>query len=165
MVRFGEQRTGVRRLLAAGLSVAVMLSSASKADVAAAELPRDPETLVQSLRKAIASRDFDTIKGIVNWEHVGKIKRRIVRFQILRGLGRPIRSISFERFPENGLAGVEATGKLVANMPVTNQIRVIYDEEPVSGSTAPPTSVFLVGKRDDVYQIALVVRKPGWDDD
>ena len=86
-------------------------------------------------------------------------------FQIRRGLGRPIQSISFEDFPENGLDAAKESGKLQLNMPVTHRVRVVYDESPINDAGKRPTSVFLVGKRDDVYRIGLVVRKPGKDDD
>ncbi len=155
-----QEHCRVRGLLASGLGAFMLVSPAR-----ATELPRDPEDLVATIRKAIENRDYERFKKLVFWKHAGKIKRRIVRFQIRRGLGRPIRSISFEDFPKDGLAGVEATGKLVANMPVTNRVRVVYDESPISDSGKLPTSVFLVGKLDDVYRIGLVVRKPGWDDD
>ena len=160
---FTHQRFGwVWRLFVVGL---IFISMAGMFRTAAAELPRNPEELVKSIRNAIESRDYATFENLVYWKDVGKIKRRIVRFQINRGLGRPIRSISFEEFPKEGLAGVHATGKLVPNMPLTNQVRIVYDEEPIDENGKLPTSVFLVGKIDDVYRIGLIVRKPGWDDD
>lgn len=150
-----------RGLLAPGLFFVALAVPVA----AAAELPRDPDTLVATIQEAIESRDYGRFEELVFWKDAGKIKRRIVAFQIRRGLGRPIRSITFEDFPEDGLAGALATGKLVPNMKMTNRVRVVYDEAPINSTGKLPTSVFLVGKIDDVYRIGLVVRKPGRDDD
>ena len=155
----------VRGLFAPGLAAFLLAASAPFLAARAVELPRDPDALVTTIKKAIETKDYDRFEELVFWKDVGKIKRRIVAFQIRRGLGRPIHSITFEEFPQDSLAGVEATGKLVVNMPLTNRVRVIYDEPPINGSGKRPTSVFLVGKIDEVYRIGLVVRKPGRDDD
>lgn len=157
------QRLG-RALLAPGF--ALLLGFATLGPGAARELPRDPDTLVSMIREAINDGDYQQFEELVFWKGAGKIKRRIVAFQIRRGLGRPIYSISFEDFPKDGLDAAKASGKLELNMPVTNRIRVVYDEEPIdSAGEKKPTSVFLVGKNDDVFRIGLVVRKPGKDDD
>ena len=151
-----------RQLIVAGLTATVVLVGTR---AFSAELPRNPDELVRIIRSAIESNDYERIKKIIYWQDVGKIKRRIVRYQIRHGLGRPIRSIAFEDFPKNGLDGVLATGKLMANMPITNRVRVIYEEPPIDAAGKLPTSVFLIGKIDDAYRIGLVVRKPGLDDD
>ncbi|MGH1417906.1 MAG: hypothetical protein ACRBCJ_03515 [Hyphomicrobiaceae bacterium] len=151
-----------RQLFVAGLTAILTLAGTS---AFSAELPRNPDELVRVIREAIETSDYERIRQIVYWENVSSIKRRIVRFQIRRGLGRPIRSISFEDFPKGGLKGVNATGKLMANMPVTNRVRVVYDEPPIEMTGKPPTYVYLIGKVDDAYRISLVVRKPGVDDD
>jgi len=129
------------------------------------ELLDNPDALLGTIRDAIETKNYETFKDLVFWKDAGKIKRRIVRFQIRRGLGRPIHKISFEPFPAHGLDAAIATGKLVVNMPVTHRVRVIYDEEPINKEGKLPTSVFLVGLKDNAYRIALVVRKPGYDDD
>ena len=49
------------------------------------------------------------------------------------------------------------------NMPVTHRVRVTFDEPPLEKTGRQPTSVFLVGKQDGAYRIALVVRN--FDDD
>lgn len=141
------------------------MAAASMAFASTTSLPKEPDELVEAIRAAIETKDYAAFEELIFWKDVGKIKRRIVRFQINRGLGRPIKSITFEDFPEDGLDQVVATGKLVPNMEMTNRVRVIYDEEPINEEGKLPTSVYLVGKRDDVYRIGLVVRKPGFDDD
>lgn len=161
MTRFPLGRPAGWGHAAPGLLLALTLLAAP----AQAELPRDPETLLETIEQAIEARDYERFEELVFWKDAGKIKRRIVAFQIRRGLGRPIQSITFEDFPANGLDGAEATGKLVANMEVTNRVRVVYDEQPINASGKLPTSVFLVGKLDEAYRIGLVVRKPDFDDD
>ena len=116
------------------------------------------------IRLAIETRDYDILKRIVLWKDAGKIKKRVVRFHLNRNLGRKIKSMSWETFPEDGMDALIATGKLVPNMEMTHAVRVIFDEEPINASGQLPTSVFLVGKRKGVYRIGLVVRT-GFDDD
>lgn len=132
--------------------------------VAAAEMPREPDAVVERIRNAIETRDYDSLSEMVFWKDAGKIKKRVVRFHLNRSIGRKIKSITWEDFPANGMDGILATGKLVPNMVVTNRVRVVYDEPPINDTGKLPTSVFLVGKRDDVYRIGLVVRA-GADDD
>ena len=153
-------KTWVQGLLAPGLFFLVFAGAGQ-----AAEMPRDSDALVAAIKGAIETKDYERFEELVFWKDAGKIKRWIVAFQIRRGLGRPIRSITFEDFGQENLAGIEATGKLELNMPLTNLVRVVYDEEPIDESGKLPTSVFLVGKRDEVYRIGLVVRKAGQDDD
>jgi hypothetical protein len=127
------------------------------AAVAADQLPRTEEELVAVVRTAIAERDMATFEKLINWEGASPIKRRIVGFEVRRGLGRPIRTIGLEPFPENGLRGIEARA-LKANMAVSHQLRVVYDEPPMEGFGIRPTAVFLIGRDGDAFRIALVVR-------
>ena len=148
-----------RGLLVPGLAAFLLAVPAGAAD-----LPRDPDALVKTIRTAIETKDYDTLKALVFWKDAGKIKKRIVRFHLNRNLGRKIKSITFEDFPEDGMNGVHATGKLAPNMKITHAVRVVFDEPPIDGSGKLPTSVFLVGKRNDVFRIGLVNRS-GFDDD
>jgi hypothetical protein len=132
--------------------------------VAAAELPKTGEELVATLRGAIESRDYERIEALVNWEGAGTIKRRVVAFQIRHGLGRPIREIVLEPIPENGLGAGLAPLGLKPNMPLSERVRVIYDEPPVDASGHLPASVFLVGRADDGYRIGLVIQSVDDDD-
>ena len=120
---------------------------------------------METIRGAIEERDYSVFEDLVFWKDAGKIKKNVVRFQIKRGLGRPIESISVEPFPADGLAAHIASGKLAPNMDVTHRVRVVYDEPPMEESGPKPAAVFLVGKLDDAYRIALVVRKGDFDDD
>ena len=43
-------------------------------------------------------------------------------------VGRPIRSITLEPFPADGFKEIEDRGTLRPNMPVTQQLRVVFDE-------------------------------------
>ena len=149
----------VRGLIAPGL--AVMMT----ASVAAAELPKDQDQVVDYIRTAIETRDYDMLKDLVFWKDTGKIKKRIVRFHLSRSLGRPIRSIGFEDFPHDAFDEVKAGGRYAPNMDITHAVRVVFDEPPTESSGKPPTAVFLLGKRADVFRIALVNRAFDDDDD
>ncbi len=132
---------------------------------AAQDLPRTDDDLIETIRSAMVTKDFEPFEQLVNWEGAGKIKRRIVTFEIRRGFGRKIDTIAIEDFPKDGLAKIEAMKKLRVNMPVTHRVRVVFDEPPMEKTGKPPTSVFLVGKQDGAYRIALVVRNADDDDD
>ena len=59
-------------------------------------------------------------------------------------------------------ATLDQEGRFKTNMPVSQQLRVVFDE-PDTASGHPPTALFLVGRQDDAYRIALVVpvKPPG----
>lgn len=138
-------------------ALAFLLVGASSA-VAAGLFPKTEEQLIAIVSTAIAERDMGTFDELINWEGASPIKRRIVGFEVRRGLGRPIRSVSVEPFPHDGLRKMEADGALKANMPVTHQLRVVYDEPPMESFGIAPTAVFLIGREGDTFRIALVVR-------
>ena len=144
---------------------AVALMLAVPAAAAPAGLPRDGDALVSMIRAAIETSDYATLEELVFWKDAGEIKKRIVRFELNRNLGRQIRSITLEPFPEHGLDAAIATGKLAPNMEVTHRVRVVFDEPPVEATGKPPTSVFLVGLQGDAYRIALVNQVRDDDDD
>lgn len=149
----------VRGLLAPGLAITMTAS------VAAAELPDQQDEVVDYIRTAIETSDYDKLADLVFWKDTGKIKKRIVRFHLSRSLGRPIASIAWEDFPEDAFDAVIASGRYAPNMDITNAVRVIFDE-PVSEKTGKqPTAVFLIGQRKDVFRIALVNRAFDDDDD
>ncbi len=148
-----------------GLGAVACFFAIGMALAAAQELPRTDQDLVDRIRGAIDSKDYGPLEELVYWEGAGKIKKNIVAFEIRRGLGRKIDNITFEEFPEEGMAKIEAMDRLRVNMPVTNRVRVTFDEPPINDDGKLPTSVFLVGKKDGAYRIALVVRNFDDDDD
>jgi len=148
-----------------GLGAAALLFASGIAFAAAQDLPRTDEQLVNTIRTAIDARDYEPFEQLVYWEGAGKIKRRIVRFEIRRGFGRKIDTIALEDFPKEGMAKIDAMKQVRVNMPVTHRVRVTFDEPPLEKTGRQPTSVFLVGKQDGAYRIALVVRNFDDDDD
>lgn len=142
----------------ARLQAVLILVAAGTGQAAVESLPTSDAELVATVRSAIVESDMTTFDQLINWDGASKMARRVVTFSVRHGLGRPIRSIALEPFPADGLAKIEAQGQKHANMPVTNQLRVVFDEPPIEGLTTSPTMVFLVGKLDDAYRIALVVR-------
>ena len=153
----------VARQLALG--AAVCLTVAGTATGAATDLPRTDDALIETIKSAMTARDFEPFEKLVYWEGAGKIKRRIVKFQIRRGFGRKIDTIALEDFPEDGMASIDEIDHLRVNMPVTHRVRVTFDEPPINDQGKLPTSVYLVGKKDGAYRIALVVRNFDDDDD
>lgn len=128
-------------------------------------MPKHEEEVVDYIRTAIETRDYDMLKELVFWKDTGKIKKRIVRFHLSRSLGRDIKSIAWEDFPTTAFDAVKAQGRYAPNMDVTNVVRVIFDEEPNASTGKPPSAIFLIGKRNDAFRIGLVNRAFDDDDD
>lgn len=149
------------RLAGAVLGAAVLATAAQAGE---GDLPRTEADLVETVRTALLDRDEAAFDALINWEGAGEIKKRIVRFQLRSAFGRPIRSIKLQPFPKDGLDGVEARGTLAVNMPVSHRLKVEFDEPPRPDGGAP-VDVFLIGKEDEAYRIALVNRARRADDD
>jgi hypothetical protein len=144
---------GVQLVLATALAGLVAMSSTAFGR----ELPKTEEELIDQVRTAMAASDIDAFSDLVYWEGAPDIRRRLTKFQIRCGFGRKIRSIALEPFPEEGVRKIEESGTLKPNMPITNRLRVTFDE-PAEEDGGQPASVFLIGKMDGAYRIALVVR-------
>ena len=153
-------RSLIRGLLVPGFALLLAAAPAG-----AVEMPRTQDEVLDYIRTAIETKDYEMLREMVFWKDTGKIKKRIVRFHLARSLGRPIKSITWETFPENGFDAAVATGKLAPNMDVSHAVRVVFDEEPINAAGKLPTAVFLVGLRKDVYRIGLVNRAVDDDDD
>lgn len=154
----------MRAALVPALALGGWLALAGGAGAAPPALPATSEQLASVVRTALESRDLAAFDELVNWDGAGKMKRRVVSYQLRYGFGRPIRSITVEPFPAEAVRKMEAQGRFRANMPVSEQVRVVFDE-PDNVYGRPPTAVFLVGRKDEAYRIALVVPavKPGGD--
>jgi len=141
------------------------LGLTASAVAAKAELPSDAEAMVAEIRSAIEAKDYERFEELVLWKDVGKIKKRVVAFQIRRGLGREIESVSLEGLDQNSVQKMLADGRHKLNMPVSQKVRVVYAEAAINDSGKKPTSVFLIGKHNDAYRIGVVVRNFEDDDD
>lgn len=146
---------GLESLLGA-LAAALLLGAGSATAAGVVALPSPDEQLVSTMRTALQDRDFAAFEQLVNWEGASKMRRRVVSYQLRYGFGRPIRSITLEPSPAGQLREMEAQGRFRANMPITQQIRVVFDE-PDNPYGKPPTALFLVGRAGEAYRIALVV--------
>ena len=149
------------RLTGMVLGAAVLATATSAGE---GDLPRTEAELVETVRTALLDRDEETFDALINWDGAGEIKQRIVRFQVRSTFGRPIRSIELQPFPDDGLESLGAGGTLAVNMPVSHRLRVEFDEPPRAGGGAP-ADVFLIGRQDEAYRIALVNRARVDDDD
>jgi hypothetical protein len=122
----------------------------------ASPLPSQPDALVAYVTNAIRDHDLPAFERLVNWTGTRAQRKRLTLYQIRSGFGRPIKAASLEPMPEDGLAEATARGTLKANMPITDRLRVVFDEPPVENDAAP-TSVFLIGREAGTYRIALLV--------
>ncbi|MBE7247630.1 MAG: hypothetical protein INR63_22025 [Actinomycetospora chiangmaiensis] len=119
-------------------------------------LPGQADALVAYVTKAMNDHDLSAFERLVNWSGTRAQRKRLTLYQIRAGFGRPIKAAALEPMPEDGLAEATSRGTLKVNMPVTDRLRVVFDEPPVEGD-APPTSVFLIGREGGAYRIALLV--------
>ncbi|WP_108676557.1 hypothetical protein [Acuticoccus yangtzensis] len=152
--------------LATSLCLVAGLAAAPFGAAVLAAPPVVTETaLADTIRGAIEARDYDAMEELVFWKDAGTIKKRIVAFQIRSGLGRKVASLTVEPFDQHVLDRMLADGRHTLNLPVSHIVRVVYDEPAVDATGKPPTSVFLAGRKDDAFRIALVVRNFDEDDD
>ena len=159
-----QQCTAARRgrgapLARLGLALAALAGGAGTASGAAQ--PTTEEQLVAEVKAALLGHDLAAFDDLVNWDRATKMRRRMVTYQLRYGFGRPIRSVTLEPFPADGFDELRERGTLEPNMPVTRQLRVVFDEPDDDGQ--PPTELFLIGRQGEAYKIALVVptRRPG----
>jgi hypothetical protein len=148
---FRRAGTAAFALLLAGL--------ASGGPATGGELPRSEAELVETVKAALLNRDMAALEALVNWDGARPFRKRAVKAQISTALGRPIKSVALEPFPPDGLQEAESRGTLKANMPVSHQLRVVFDE-PAGPSGGVPTDLFLIGRNGDDYRITLVVPVP-----
>jgi len=159
-MRFGTKRSAARfrppviwRAVAPasfGVFIAVVGSAL------AVELPKTEDDLIAVVRNAILSRDMALFMNLVNWDQARPLRQRAVKAQISTTFGRPIRSITLEPLPAEGLREVESRGTLRANMPLSHKLRVVFDE-PDGDAGILPADVFLIGRDSQGYRIGLIV--------
>ena len=149
------------RLFGLGL-LALVLAAGHVA--AGTKLPSDAQSMAAEIRSAIEARDYARFEELVLWKGVGKIKKRVVAFQIRRGLGRQVESVTLESLDQSSVQKMLADGRHKLNMPVSQKVRVVYAEAAINAAGKKPTSVFLIGKHEDAYRIGLVVRNAVDDD-
>ncbi|KQT58481.1 hypothetical protein ASG52_21750 [Methylobacterium sp. Leaf456] len=144
---------------ASGLTMAPLTTlpalAAPEATSDRAALPSDPDGLVAFVTKALDDHDEGAFERLVNWEGVRPPRKRLTLHQIRTTFGRPVKAMTVEDFPEDGLAEAEARGTYKINMPVTKRLRVVFDEE-VGQPDAESANVFLLGQKDGVYRIAIL---------
>jgi hypothetical protein len=139
-------------------------SPASTAETARAQassdpLPARPNELVAYVTHALMAHDLDAFDRLVEWEGARPVRRRMTLYQLRYNFGRPIKSAAVESFPPDGLGDARALLNLKPNLPVTERLRVVFDEPP-GADGEEPASVFLLGKKDGVYRISLLLGAP-----
>jgi hypothetical protein len=125
----------------------------------ASERPGTKDELVTLVRTAIEKEDFSMIDDIVNWQGVSDYKRRVFSSQILHALGRPISKIEFEDADQETRTSLAKMKNHKLNMDVTHLLRVTFSDGEPGGII--PAEVFLIGRMEDAYRIALFVKAKG----
>ena len=160
LAHFSAPQLPVFGLSAPRLAALVLLALglATSAIAAGSTLPGNAQTMAAEIRSAIEASDYQRFEELVLWRNVGKIKKRVVAFQIHRGLGREVESVTLEGLDQNALHKMLADGRHRLNMPVSQKVRVVYAEAAINESGKKPTAVFLIGKHNNAYRIGLIVR-------
>ncbi len=143
-----------RAITAAGIALFVGMGGGGPAG--GSELPTTADDLLVAVKNALLNHDMTSFTALVNWDQARPIRQRAVKAQISTAFGRPIRSMSLEPFPPDGLKEVESRGTLKANMPISHQLRVVFDE-PDNHYGNAPTDLFLIGQDSKNYRIALII--------
>lgn len=151
---------GVCRLLflrARAFLVAAVVSIGLGLPATAMPLPKSEGELIAAVRTAIEREDFSILDELVIWTDVSPYKRRLLGAQLRHGLGRPIEKIELEHADTQTRFDLQNMRGIRLNMPVTYLLRIKFQEEPGHLGGQPGT-VYMVGKLDGVYRIALLVR-------
>ena len=117
--------------------------------------PASADLLAGNIRTALQHRDLGILENLVFWEGASAFKRRLVLFEMRKGFGRPIRSVTVEPFTADNAATLAAFGAFKPNMDVKFRIHVVFDE-PATQFGHAPDMMFLVGQSGQVFKIALV---------
>jgi hypothetical protein len=104
----------------------------------------------------LTGHDLDAMDRLVEWDGARPVRRRMTLYQIRYNFGRPIKSVQVEPFPPDGLQDARAQLNLKPNLPVTERLRVVFDE-PAGPDGELPASVFLLGRENGVYRISLLL--------
>ena len=140
--------------------VAVVLALLSTPASAA---PRSEQELVAEVRAAIAAQDYGAFEKLVFWQGSSPRNTRSVAMQIRHGLGRPVKSVTLEPASpevEKEVTVVPGGQPYQLNLPVTHTLHIVYADGEGQPGQGEPGAVFLIGKSDGEYRIALVVKKP-----
>jgi hypothetical protein len=160
MRRLGAIAALTAALVVAGPALATDTPAApaggTDAQASASPLPGQSAELIAYVTLALNTHNLDAIDRLVEWEGARPIRRRMTLYQIRYNFGRPIKSVAVEPFPAGGLRDAKAELNLKPNLPVTERLRVVFDE-PTGPDGEAPTSVFLLGKENGVYRIALLL--------
>ncbi len=112
----------------------------------------------QLLEKVIAAHDaadFEAIAELIEWRGISGYKKKMVKVYTRSTFGRAIKNASFEVADTEYLRRFELGPKTYAsNMDVVYLMRLEFDEEVPAGEDAPSV-VFLVGKDEQGYKIAM----------
>jgi hypothetical protein len=131
-------------------------SKGADAQASASALPSGPGELIAYVTRALNYHDLEAIDRLVEWEGARPIRQRMTLYQIRYNFGRPIKSVAVEPFPADGLSEAKAELNLRPNLPVTERLRVVFDE-PIGPDGEESASVFLLGKENGVYRISLLL--------
>lgn len=122
-------------------------------------MPKTVEDLVAIVKKAVETKDFEAIDHVVNWMGISDYKRREFSTQIRHGLGRPIAKVELEQIDDETMRALRNIKLHKLNMQVSHILRVTYADGEAGGVT--PAGVYLIGRMEETYRIALLVKEKG----
>ena len=135
---------------------ASLAAATPNAQVLTRSLPGRSDELIAYVTRALNTHDLDAMDRLVEWDGARPVRRRMTLYQIRYNFGRPIKSVKVEPFPPDGLQDAQAQLNLKPNLPVTERLRVVFDE-PAGPDGDEPASVFLLGRENGVYRISLLL--------
>lgn len=121
--------------------------------------PKSVDELVAIVKSAVETKDFEAIDHVVNWMGISDYKRREFSTQIRHGLGRPIAKVELEQIDDETMRALRNIKLHKLNMQVSHILRITYADGEANGVT--PAGVYLVGRMEETYRIALLVKERG----
>ena len=130
-----------------------LLNSTAYADVSS------PTDLSNQYRSAHQSNDYSNISKLINWDGVRKPMKKKIEVYTTATFDLDIKDISIEEV-NNKFKEVELGKKKVKpNLEVTHIMKVRFDTDINSSDTTDKdTAVYLLGKKDEQYMIAVYIK-------
>ncbi|MDO6515195.1 hypothetical protein [Neptuniibacter sp. 2_MG-2023] len=127
----------------------------------ASDIANTKESLLERFLVAHEAKNYSDIEALVNWEGVRKYKAKMVRVYTRNNFGRKVAKTEFEEADTEFLKNFSVGNKKYhSNMPVTHLMRIYFensDEESKTSKEEYNSVVYLVGKSDEGYKIAITL--------
>jgi hypothetical protein len=122
-------------------------------------MSKTKEALLDKFLVAHKAKSYDEIASLINWDGVSKYKKKMVRVYTRNNFGRKVIRTEFEKADTEFLSNFSVGHrKYHSNLPVTHLMRIYFEDSVGNQETEIGSVVYLVGKQNNGYQIAIATK-------